>query len=118
MRILRVRPAEFCSRYFVLLHDNAPTHKSNLPIFDPKEVATIYHSLYSPGLSPTDYFLYPKLKIKLKELHFADLAEIQEAITTELKKVQKEEFLAAFQKLYDRARVYIYASGANFELKK
>jgi hypothetical protein len=30
------------------------------------------------------------LKMKLKELHYADVAEIQEAVTDELKKVQKE----------------------------
>jgi hypothetical protein len=42
--------------------------------------------------------------MKLKGLHFADAAEIQEAVTDELKKVQKEEFSAAFQKLYDRAK--------------
>ena len=34
--------------------------------------------------------------MKLKGLHFADVAEIQEAVTDELKKVQKEEFSAAF----------------------
>jgi len=38
--------------------------------------------------------------MKLKGLHFGDVAEIQEAISDELKKVQKEEFLAAFQKIY------------------
>jgi hypothetical protein len=36
--------------------------------------------------------------MKLKGLHFADVAEIQEAVTDELKKVQKEEFSAAFRK--------------------
>jgi hypothetical protein len=41
------------------------------------------------------------LKIKLKGLHFADVAEIQEAVTDELKKVQKEEFSADFQKMYE-----------------
>jgi hypothetical protein len=58
------------------------------------------------------------LKIGLKGLHFADVAEIQEAVTDELKKVQKEEFLAAFQKLYDHAKARIYANGADYELKK
>ena len=52
------------------------------------------------------------------ELHLADVAEIQEAVTNELKKVQKEEFSAAFQKLYGRAKACIYASGAYFEFKK
>jgi len=33
-----------------------------------------------------------------------DVAEIQEAITDELKKVQKEEFSVAFQKLYDSTK--------------
>ena len=56
--------------------------------------------------------------MKLKGLHFADVAEIQEAVTDELKKVQKEEFSAAFQKLYDHAKACIYANAAYFELKK
>jgi len=39
--------------------------------------------------------------MKLKGLNFVGVTEIQEAVTDELKKVQKEEFSAAFQKLYD-----------------
>ena len=53
--------------------------------------------------------------MKLKGLHFADVVQIQEAITDELKKVQKEEFRAAFQKLYYRTKSCIYANGAYFE---
>jgi hypothetical protein len=56
--------------------------------------------------------------MNLKGLHFAGVAETQEAVTDELKKVQKEEFSAAFQKLYDRAKVCIYATGAYLELKR
>ena len=56
--------------------------------------------------------------MKLKGLHFADVAEIQEAVTDELKKVQKEEFSAAFQKRHDHAKSCIYANGAYFEFKK
>jgi len=73
---------------------------------------------YFPDLSLPDYLLFPKLKLKLKELHFADVAEIQEAVIDELKKVQKEEFSAFFQKLYNCAKACIYANGAYFELKK
>jgi len=51
-------------------------------------------------------------------LQFVDVAEIQEAVTDELKKVQKEEFSAAFQKVYDRAKASVCASGAFFDLKK
>jgi len=111
-RIHRVRPAPFCARDFFLLHDNVPAPKaaSVCQFLTPKNITTLYHHPYSPDLSPPDYFLFPKLKTKLKGLHFADVAEIQEAVTNELKKVQKEEISAAFQKLYDRAkdRIYIY----------
>jgi len=108
-----VCPAAFCSQDFFLLHDNAPTHKvaSVCQLLTQKNG---YNSLSnipprcSPDLSPPDYFLFPKLKMKLKGLHFADVAEIQEAVTDELKKVKKEEFLAAFRKLYNCANpVYI-----------
>jgi hypothetical protein len=84
----------------------------------PKNFTTLYHPLYSPDLSLPDYFLLPKLKMKSKGLHFANVAEIQEAVTDELKEVQKEEFSAAFQKLYDHAKACMYANGAYFELKK
>jgi len=53
--------------------------------------------------------------MKLKGLHFADVAEFQDVVTDELKTVQKEEFSAAFQKQYDRAKACIYANGDYFE---
>jgi hypothetical protein len=98
-RIQRVHPAAFCSRDFFLLHDNVPTHKaaSVCQFLTQKNVKTLYHCPYSPDLSPPDYFLFPKLKMKLKGLHFADVAEIQEAVTDELKKVQKEEISQLFR---------------------
>jgi hypothetical protein len=53
--------------------------------------------------------------MKLNGLQFADVAEIQEAVTDELMRVQKEEFSAAFQKLYNHTKACIYANGAYFE---
>jgi len=81
-RLHRVRPAAFCSPDFFLLHDNAPAHKaaSVWQFLNPKYVTTLYHPPYSPELSPPEYFLFPKLKMKLKELHFADVAEIQKPL--------------------------------------
>jgi hypothetical protein len=60
-------------------------------------------------------FSVPQVEYEVKR---ADVPEIREAVTDELKKVQKEEFSAAFQKLYDRTKPCIYASGAYFEFKK
>jgi hypothetical protein len=97
-RIERVRPAAFCCRDFFLLHDNAPSQKSvSVCLFLHQKC---YNPLSHPVLSrlpPPDYFLFPKLKMKLKGLHLADVTEIQEAVTDELKNVQKEECSGAFQ---------------------
>jgi hypothetical protein len=70
---------------------------------------------HSPDLSPPDYFLFPKFKMKLKGLHFADVAEIQEAVTNYLKKVKQEEFSTTFQNQYDIAQACIYAYEVYFE---
>ena len=120
-----VCPAAFCSQDFFLLHDNVPAHKAaSLPVFDPK----IYYNTLSPPMPPPQppllnrfiaarllCFVLPKLKMKLKGLYFVDVAEIQEGIIDELKKVQKEEFSEAFQKLYNHAKACIYATGTYFE---
>jgi hypothetical protein len=53
--------------------------------------------------------------MKLKEPHFANFAEIQAAVTDESTNVQKEAFSAALQKLYNRAKACMCASGAYFE---
>jgi hypothetical protein len=42
--------------------------------------------------------------MKLKGPHFTDVAEIQKAATDKFKKVQRQEFSAAFPKLYYRAK--------------
>jgi hypothetical protein len=71
-RIQRVRPAAFCCRDFSLLHDNASAHQaaSVCQFFTQKNVKTLYHP-HSPRT----------LQMKLKGLQFADVAEIQEAVT-------------------------------------
>jgi histone-lysine N-methyltransferase SETMAR len=106
-RIQRVRPAAFCSRNFFLLHDNAPAHKAAnfCQFFYPKKCYNPLSPPYSPDLSPPDYFLLPELKMKLKGLHFADVAEIQEAVTDELKKVQKEEFFGSFSETVRQCKI-------------
>jgi hypothetical protein len=75
------------------------------PLSPPPHTVQIY-------LRQTIFF--PQVENEVK----GDVAEIQEAVTDELKKVQKDEFSAAFQKLYGREKACSYANGAYFELKK
>jgi hypothetical protein len=97
-RVQRVLPTAFCSRDFFLLHDNVPAHKaaSVCQFLTQKNVTNLYHTPYSPDLSLPDYFVFPKLKMKLKGLPFANVAEIQAAVTDELKKVQKRGIFGSF----------------------
>jgi hypothetical protein len=117
-RIQRVRSADFCSRDFFFLNDTAPAHKaactSICQLLTEKNYTTLYHPLppYSPDLSPPDYFLFPMLKMKVKGLRVADVAEIHEDVTYELKKIQKGEFS---ETVPPRKSLYMYANGAYFE---
>jgi hypothetical protein len=73
-----------------------PPTKLRLPIFDTINVTTLYHAPVLSRFISARLFSVPKLKMKLKGHHFADAAEVHEAITDELKKAQKDDFLAAF----------------------
>jgi hypothetical protein len=81
-----------------------PVHKaaSVCQFITPKNVTTLYQTPYSPP----EYFLFPMLKMNLKDLQFMDDAEIQEAVNNEWKKVQKEKFSASFQKKTAQEPVY------------
>jgi hypothetical protein len=115
----RVRPAAFFSRDFFLLHDNAPAHKaaSLYQFLTPKNFTTLITPVFSRFISAR-LFSVLQVEKEVKRTPFVDVAEIQRSVTDELKKIQKEEFPAAFQKLYDCAKACIYANGAYFELEK
>ena len=57
-----------------------------------KQIFVIDHPLYSPDLSPCDYFLFPKLKTAMKEAFYNDVPTIQAAVTQVLKNIPKTEF--------------------------
>jgi hypothetical protein len=90
--IQRVRPAAFCSA--------RPQNCTFCEFLTPNKCYNPLSPLppYFPDLSPPSYFPFPNLKMKLKGFLIADVGEIQEAVTDELKKVQKEEFSAVFRK--------------------
>jgi len=95
-----------------------PTKLQVFASFRPKKC---YNPLSPPVLSrfiSASLFSVPQVENKVKRTTLCGVAEIQEAVTDKLKKVQKEEFSAAFQKVYGRTKACIYANGAYIELKK
>jgi hypothetical protein len=115
--VIWILKQDFCSRDFFLLHDDAPVHKA-VSVGQFLTPQKCYNRLSPPVRSrviSSIPFSVPKLKMTFKGLHCADVAELEKALTDELKKVQKEEFSADFQKLYDRTKACIYANGVYFE---
>jgi len=64
---------------WVLHHDNAPAHTAvSIPEFlAKKNIPVLPHPPYIPDLAPCDFYLFPKLKSKLKGHHFGTMENIQ-----------------------------------------
>jgi hypothetical protein len=60
-----------------------------LPIFYPKKCYNLLSPLVLSRFISARLFSVPQVENEVKKLHFADVAKIQEAVTDELKKVQK-----------------------------
>jgi hypothetical protein len=62
-------------------------------------MAVILHSPYSPDLAPSDIFLFPKLKLKLKGLRFDTIEEIQTESQRILDTLTEKKFQEALLKM-------------------
>ena len=62
------------------------------------KIAVIPRQPYSPDLAPCDFFLFPKLKLKLKGCWFDTIEEIQAESQRVLDTPTEKGFQKAFQK--------------------
>jgi len=70
-------------------------------------MTVVPHSPYSPDLAPSDFFLSPKLKVKLKGQRFQTLEEIQvesQAVLNTLRQNDFQECLKNWQRICDRCQ--------------
>jgi hypothetical protein len=61
-------------------------------------MAVIPHPPYSPDLAPCDFFLFPKMRMKLKGYRFDANEEIQTELQRVLDTLTENDFQEAFQK--------------------
>jgi hypothetical protein len=76
---MRRRRPELWQEHIWLLHrNNAPSHTSvlNQQFLAKQNMAVIPHKPYSPDLAPCDFFLFSKIKLKLKGRWFDTTEEI------------------------------------------
>ncbi|KDR14321.1 hypothetical protein L798_11407, partial [Zootermopsis nevadensis] len=70
---------------------------------------------HTPDLSPTDYFLFPKVTLQLKGARFDTIKAIQKAVTDKLQVIPAEDFSNATKKLATSANQCSASNGSYFE---
>ena len=116
-RFRRKRPALFKSVQWHFHQDNAPVHNSILVTnyLSKMDIKTVPQPPYSPDLTPCDFWLFPKLKEKLRGCRYETIEEMKEAVTKVIETLTQEDFHRAFQKLLERYNKGIAAGGDYFE---
>jgi hypothetical protein len=70
---------------------------------------------YSPDLAPCDFFLFPKVKLNLKERRFDTIEEIQTESLRVLDTLTENDFQELFQKWRRLWLRCLHAGGNYFE---
>ena len=78
-------------------------------------IKTVPLPLYSPDLAPCDFWLFAKLKEKLRGCRHETIEEMKEAVTKVIDTHTQEDFHKAFQTLLERYKKCIAARGDDFE---
>ena len=78
-------------------------------------IKTVAHRLYSPHLAPCDFWLFPKLKEKLRGCRYETIEETKEAETKVIDTLTLKNFQGAFQNLLERYNKCNAVGGDYFE---
>ena len=65
-------------------------------------IKTVPHPPCSPDLAPYHFWLFPKLKEKLRGCRYETIEEMEEAVTKVTDMLTQEDFHGAFQKLLEQ----------------
>ena len=100
-----------------MLQDNALLHNSILvtDYLTKMGIKTVPQPPSSPDLASYDFWLFPKLKEKLRVCRYETIEEKKEAVTKVIDTLTQEEFHGAFQKLLERYNKCIAAREDYFE---
>ncbi len=88
---------------------------SVMTIFQEYSWEVLNHPPYSPDLSAPDYDLFPKLKEPLQGIRFSNLNEMSLAVTREISRLIKNQFLHGIERLPECWRACISHEGDYIE---
>ena len=114
---IRKKRRQLLENGVILLHDNAPVHvtRSLLDMLDAWDWEVIQHPPYSPDLSPCDFFLFPKLKNKLRGIRFDTAEEIENAVKAQVRRLDTEGVRPGIEGLLHRWQKCCELDGAYVE---
>ncbi|PNF43072.1 hypothetical protein B7P43_G02720 [Cryptotermes secundus] len=117
LRMRRVSANDKWQGQWFLHHDNEPSHTALVvqQFLAEKNISVITQPPYSPDLAPSDFWLFPALKMGLRGTHFATMEDTKSNATAELRKIPKEAFHRCFQQWQDRWSMCLRAQGSYFE---
>ncbi|CAF3987093.1 unnamed protein product, partial [Rotaria sp. Silwood1] len=78
----------------IIHHDQASAHKATqtMEYLEAQRVKLMGHPAHSPGLSPCDFLLFPKIKKLLRGKNFQDINELYAAIQEQMDGLRQEDF--------------------------
>ena len=80
-----------------------------------EKVKVLNHPPYSPDLSPSDFFLFPRLKKMLSGNKYMSRSSLGSAIYQCLQQIPKENYLSAFRDWVKRLQKCVSVKGEYFE---
>lgn len=104
-------------RGILLHHDNATPHTAakTLNFLYESGVQLVTHPTYSPDLAPSDFLLFPKIKKSMCAKRFPDANAAVAEFQRMFEDLPKMEFIAWFEKWFQRMNTCIMAKGEHFE---
>lgn len=104
-------------RGLFLHHDNASPHKAIVTkdFLKSTEIEELCHPPYSPDLAPCDFFLFPKIKLGLRDTRFNSPEDARNAYLQAVEDLPKEEYRECYKSWFRRMNRCIEANGEYFE---
>jgi histone-lysine N-methyltransferase SETMAR len=107
------RPELWRRKNWLLLHDNAPAHRSVLVQEElaKQQVTVLPHPPYSPDPASYDFSFFPRLEGKLRSRRFLSAEEIVTAAREAVQDLPANIFQQCFQQLWQCWQTCIAANG-------
>jgi len=115
LRVQRVRTD--IADDWVLHHDNAPAHTapSVREFLAKRNIPVLPQPPYSPYSAPCNFYLFSKLKLKLKGHHFGTMENIQKDVADELHTLMENDFRYCYDQWKKRWNHCVTSQGSYFD---